>query len=288
MTQPGTSRLDHLLQKNIQEDDIPPRPQIIDRIRSEIMRNDPDLRLVAELINRDVALAAGLIRTANSPFFGHARHARSVMEAVSMLGLDVTTRAITTICLRTAFPECGHYERFWHASAQIAALSAWLSKRLAPTKIRIDDAYTFGLFRDAGIVILMRRYPKYTQILGAANENREMRFTAVEQEQLPTDHCMLGSLMAQNWWLPEDTCQAIRHHHDLNRLDADTADLNETSRLLIALAQTSEYLVQQITGGSQTQEWFKLGASCQQQLALNDVTLAECLADAREILESID
>jgi hypothetical protein len=68
--------------------------------------------------------------------------------------------------------------------------------------VRADDAYTYGLFRDCGIVILLRRYPAYQGILAGANLDRDMPFTAVEQAALPTDHTVVGALLAQNWWLP--------------------------------------------------------------------------------------
>ena len=58
------------LEANLRAIDIPPRPLILDRIRDEMMQDDPCLRRVGELINADVGLAAGLIKTAGSPSFG--------------------------------------------------------------------------------------------------------------------------------------------------------------------------------------------------------------------------
>ena len=89
------------------------------------------------------------------------------------------------------------------ASPTLAAAQARAERaRALLAGVRADDAYTYGLFRDCGIVILLRRYPAYQGILAGANLDRDMPFTAVEQAALPTDHTVVGCLLAQNWWLP--------------------------------------------------------------------------------------
>jgi HD-like signal output (HDOD) protein len=246
---PRTPTVDGVLQQSIHDIDIPPRPTVIDRIHAEMSSDAPNLRGIAGLISRDVSLAAGLIKTANSPCFGFGRRARSVHEALTMLGLDVSCRAIAAISLRRAFPDSARYERFWHASASVATLSGWLAQQLRVPGVRADDAYTFGLFRDCGIVILLRRFPDYQTVLARANSDREAPFTAIEQAALPTDHTVIGSLLAQNWWLPGEICMAIRHHHSLPALEAEVSPLRCPGRHLVAIAQTAEYLVQALTGG---------------------------------------
>lgn len=280
--------LDAVLERVIKANDIPPRPLIIDRIRAAMSQDVPDFRQVGQLIGADVSLAAGLIKTANSPYFGFQSRARSVQEALMMLGLDVTSRAVAAISLRQAFPNSGHYERFWDASARIAALSGWLAQRVRKPKLRADDAYTFGLFRDCGIVILLRRFPDYAQTLARANKDSERLFTAVEQQDYPSDHTMLGCLLAQNWWLPEEVCQAIRHHHDPSAIDMFESGLPLASRYLVAVSQTAEHILQQLTGASQTQEWPKLGNSCQRLLSLDQAMLDDLYGEGAELLNTID
>ena len=280
--------VDGVLELTIKANDIPPRPLIIDRIRAAMRKDSPNFNYVGQLIKSDVGLAAGLIKTANSPYFGYHKQARSVQDALMMLGLDVTSRAVAAISLRKALPNSAHYERFWDASARIAALSGWLAKRVQNPKFRPEDAYTFGLFRDCGIVILLRRFPAYTQTLARANNDSERLFTAVEQQDYPSDHAMLGCLLAQNWWLPEEICQAIRHHHDPSAIDLFESGLPLTSRYLVVISQTAEHILQQLTGASQTQEWPKLGSSCMRLLSLDQAMLAVLYKDGEELLKTID
>lgn len=280
--------VDRVLEQSLRDLDIPPRPLIIDRIKAEMGSASPNLRYVGQLISVDVSLAAGLIKTANSPYFGFRNRARSVHEALLMLGLDVTSRAVAAISLRQALPNNGQLERFWGASAQIAVLSSWLAQQTANPRLHAGDAYTYGLFRDCGIAVLLIRLPAYRQTLESANANTDLAFTAVEQQDFRTDHAMVGCLLAQNWWLPEEICLAIRHHHDRSAIDFFDSGLPASSRYLVAASQTAEHIVQQLTGGSRTQEWSKLGSSCLRLLRLAASDLPELYRGAEAVLATVD
>lgn len=276
--------LDAELLRAIQDIEIPPRPTILDRIRHEMGREQPNTRYLGLQISADVGLAAGVIRIANSPYFGCHRRSRSIHEALLMLGLEATARAVAGISLRLAFPNTAHYERFWDASAQIAALSGWLAQTVRRPGLRADDAYTYGLFRDCGIVILLRRVPGYMKTLERANHEAERSFTDVEGDVLPINHSVVGCLMAQLWWLPEELCLAIRHHHDLAALGGPESGLPVASRGMIATSQLAERVLQRATGASHTNEWDKLGAGCLGELGLDEADLDDLYAEGAALV----
>lgn len=280
--------VDRALEQNINEIGIPPRPQIIDRIEAETRKDEPDFKHLAHLISVDVSLSAGLIKTANSAMFGTRGTVRSIDEALVRLGLYATSRAIASISLRNAFPRSVQLDRFWNASAQIAALSAWLTPLIARHRVRPDDAYTYGLFRDCGIPVLLLRFPQYRQTLTQANDELILPFTAIEEQDLPTNHAMIGCLLAQNWWLPEEICLAIRHHHELRFSDSAGGQLPLISRYLIAISQTAEHLLQQVTKESHTCEWPKLGAECLQLLGLTQAEVANLYSEAAQVIHNVD
>ncbi|SBT05827.1 putative signal transduction protein [Candidatus Accumulibacter aalborgensis] len=280
--------VDRVLEQALKDLEIPPRPLIIDRIKAEMNSDTPNLKRVGQLISVDVSLAAGLIKTVNSPYFGLRNRARSVHDALLLLGLDVTCRAVAAISLRQAFPNNGQLDRFWGASAQIAALSGWLAQQSQTPRLRADDAYTYGLFRDCGIAMLLLRFPVYRQTLERANADSELAFTTVEQQDFPTDHATIGCMLAQNRWLPEEICLAIRHHHDQSAIDLFDSGLPAASRHLVAISQTAEHIVQKLTGGSRTEEWTKLGSSCLRLLKLGEADLRELYCGAKEVLRTVD
>jgi HD-like signal output (HDOD) protein len=285
---PRPTEVDSLFERAILDVGIPPCPVILNRFMAEAEKDDPDYHRLASIIGTDVGLSAGLIKTANSPYFGMRQRVRSVNEALAVLGLNTASRAVAGIVLRNAFPHVPNLERFWDASSRIARLSGWLAQHLEIRGLRPDDAYTFGLFRDCGIPVLLGRFPNYEAVLTAANRETKLGFTDIENAELPTNHAMIGCILAQSWWLPDEICLAIRNHHDVAELESATSGLPMLSRRLIAVAQLSEHILQQQLGLSLTQEWPKLGAACLQILDLSGEQLEALRAHAAPIAAAED
>lgn len=277
------SAVDNLFERSIIDVGIPPCPLILDRFMSEANKDEPDYNRLAGIIGTDVGLAAGLIKTANSPFFGLRQRVRSVNEALAILGLKPASRAVAGIVLRNSFPNVANLERFWDASARIAHLSGWLAQNLDIRGLRAEDAYTYGLFRDCGIPVLLGRFPNYAAVLAEANRDAERSFTEVEETALPTNHAMVGCILAQSWWLPEEICQAIRNHHDLDAIESAGSSLPMQSRRLIATSQLAEHIVQKQLNLSQTQEWSKLGAACLRILDIGEAQLDALYIEAAPV-----
>jgi HD-like signal output (HDOD) protein len=265
---------------------IPPRPAILSRIDAELHKDQPDFNMLADVISSDVGLAASVIKVSNSPYFGFNGKVRSVMEALLVLGLKVTVHTIAGIALQRTFPRIPSLERFWDSTARTARVCGWLAVRFkGRTKLRPDDAYTFGLFRDCGIPLLMIPFPEYPEILRQANNETERLFTAIEDEHLSINHALIGSEMAEEWRLPTEIHDAIRHHHDVAALTGALAgSLNLKTREFIAIAQIGEYLIQQCTGQNRTQEWGKLGEAAMQQFDVSSAELDALVGESREVI----
>jgi HD-like signal output (HDOD) protein len=282
--------MEGLLETVLGDNGIPSRPAILERVHIEMSKEEPDLNLLARIISADVALAGGLISIANSPYFGFHGRVRSVGEALMVLGLDVSCRAIAGLILRMLFPVTLAMERFWDASASIARLSGWLAQHsLNGIKLHASDAYTYGLFRDCGIAVLLTRFPYYHDVLKQANAEKILPFTQVEEIQCPTNHAVIGGLLAQSWWLPEEMSTAIRLHHEYSILaKEDTTILPQTTRGLIANTILAEHLFQHHTGLSKSEEWSKSSKLCLQMLEIGEDQLPGLYDESAPILAKYD
>ncbi len=285
--QEGSEPIDRQLEESLREIGIPPRPKILEQINREVRAGEPDFNHLADLIQCDVALAAGLIKTANSPFFGYRNKARNVRGALLMLGLKSSANAVAGLVLKRVFPPPPELTRFWGASQRTGELSAWLAGRLGVRfGVKPEDAYTFGLFRDCGIPVLLRRFEGYAKTLAKSNASRDRSFVEVEEDALPTNHAVVGSLMAQSWWLPEEVYLAIRRHHDIGLFqdqDYHSPAMGASCRH-VALAQLAEKLHQDISGLSKTCEWEKLGRYSLKLLGLSEDDLPELDREAEKFL----
>lgn len=259
---------------------IPPRPAVLASIEAEMRRDTPNFAELERIISFDVGLSASLLKTANSAFFGFSGKVRSIQEALQILGLDAIANAIAALSLIKAFSHVRNMERFWDSSACIAQVSGWLASELElpGQKIRPNEAYTFGLFRDAGIAVLMANFSDYMDVLKIANQEPTRAFTAVEDDDMGVNHAQIGAKLAREWKLPPEYLAAIEAHHDTEVILGQSPDFKpDLSRYFIAIAQLAEYLLQRQSGLAKTNEWAKLGPACLEVLGLTEDNVAELL-----------
>ena len=164
---------------------IPPRPSLLVDMQRELAQDDPSPRSIARIIGNDVGMSGALLKLANSPFYGAARKAKSVEQAINFLGINQCAAMLTGILAREAVGANNPaMNQFWEVSSCRAQALVFISRklRLAPP----DIAHTFGLFCDIGIPILMGRFEDYGQTLDICNGAASRKFTDIEDaHELP-------------------------------------------------------------------------------------------------------
>jgi len=281
----NTGRFEKAISLTVRDIGIPPRPTVLDEIDREMLKDEPDFTHLANIVGSDVGLAASVIKVANSPAFGMSRRVRTVQDALLVLGLKLTVNTIANIVLKRIFPNLPSLERFWDSATRCARVSRWLMRQLRGSwGISPDDAYTFGLFRDCGIPLLMIPFPDYAAVLAQANGEKTQGFTDIENTNLGINHADLGAQLAADWRLPDEVVLAIQHHHDLGFFERSHEDpLLQHGLLLAAIALTADHLIQKNTGLSQDCEWEKLGGAVMKVLALTPERLDQLIVEAEDI-----
>lgn len=274
-TQARPEDVENRMKIEIRDIGIPPRPSILARIEQETTKDEPDFIALAQILSQDVGLSASLIKVANSPYFSFGKVVPTIREALLVLGLKLVLNTVAGLSLQQVFKHVKNMEPFWNASADNAQAANWLTQKIGPkNRVRPEDAYTFALFRDCGIPLLLIPFPEYEATLAAAHAERELPFTDVEDQALGINHAQIGADMAATWLLPDDVCQAIRHHHDRQALNANPTDLSERAQILIAISHLAEYLRHQQQELAIDGEWEKMGAACLACLGLDEAQLA--------------
>jgi len=267
---------------------IPPRPTILLGIEREMRKDDPDFHTLETMISLDVGVSASLLKIANSPLFRvSSRPVNTVKDALHMLGLKMVGSAIAGLALRRAFANVPNLERFWDGSACVAQISAWLCVQLPcqVRSVRPEEVYTLGLFRDAGIPVLLANFSDYLDTLKIANGEAEQTFTVIEDMEFGVNHAFVGAKLAKEWEMAPEYGQAIEFHHERSMIEGQGLGegIAPVARYLVAIAQLAECLHQRATHQSQTLEWDKLGPACLQVLQIPaeqvDVLLAQMAED---------
>jgi HD-like signal output (HDOD) protein len=244
---------------------IPPRPSLLADLQRELIAPEPSLPAISRLIASDVGMSGALLKLANSSLYG-GKNAKSIDQAIKFLGMNQVAALMTGLLARQAISsERVALSAFWDRSARRAQAMVYLSRRLrigAP-----DVAYTFGLFCDTGVALLLDRFPDYAASYDAAASDSVRRFTETEDERHSTNHAAIGCLLARNWGLSSDVAWAILHHHDYSVINDDASD--DALRSLVALSLVAERALQAYQGHPGSVEWDKGGAHACAHLGLS-------------------
>jgi HD-like signal output (HDOD) protein len=172
------------------------------------------MKEVSDLIGADPALAADVLRLANSPLYAQQADINSLLRAIALLGMESVRGLVLTVALRNfsrTATKSPVFQQCWRHCLATGLIAGDLAT--ASRKDR-DIAYTLGLLHDAGRLAMLAATPlAYGGLLktGAASP-QEMR--GKEREMFEVDHCEAGGWLAEGWKLPLDFRGAMEHHHD--------------------------------------------------------------------------
>ena len=236
-----------VVEKVMSSIDIPTCPGMVTDAMREAQKDEPDLSRLADIIGSDAGMSAAALKLANSPLFGANNRVVSVRKAVERLGIQNVVCVVVASALRasvTGLP-AAWVEDFWRRTMQLALSSSLVARR--QYGISADAAYTYALFHNAAIPLLMRRFPNYVDVLeGCRSEGRML--SDAEEQYFPCTHPIVGSLLVRNWGLPPLLGQAIRFHHEKDVYDLPDRSLPGGALSLIAVTQVAEHLLDEIIG----------------------------------------
>lgn len=262
---------------------IPPCPELLRRLQDATSRADPDTEAVGQIASADVAMAAALIRQANSPAYALAQPVQVVGQALTVLGMAPSVRLLTGFLVRQGLKvQSPLLEHFWESSQRRAIACehiGWQLYNLSP-----NLAYSFGLFCHVGIPVLMQGVKGYASTLTEALARKDRTFTQTENVNHRTDHAVVGAIVARTWRLPSEVAVAIRLHHDFTCL-ADPGFSDEVRRL-VALGLIAEHLVNQHEGLPELREWQGHGTACLAHLQIGQGELDQWIDELHPAFEA--
>ena len=271
---------------------IPSPPQVVADLQLALLDPDPDLNAIAEIVSADPGLAGGVIKAANSPAFGLANRPTSVREAVFILGLKPVSMIVDVLCLKSEMDGLENQSdevakfmaRYWDSCADIAILSAMVAEKAGVTNLR-DDAYLLGLFHNVGIVLLLKRFDHYLDVMKDSYRAGSQRVVDVENEALETNHAVVGYYVAKSWKAPRHVSEAVAKHHSTKSILARGHE-DEKVKTLLAVLKVAEQLsgfYKLLSEEELSLEWENVGEDALTYLGLNQDDFEDLIAQATEM-----
>lgn len=224
--------------------EIPTCPAMVAEVMAEARKDEPDVRKLAAAITADVGMSAITLKMANSALFRSGTPINNVHRALDRLGMRNVLSVVLGVALRSSMMglPSAFIDRVWSRTSIMAQSCGFLSRQLYG--IPPDEAYTYALFHDAAIPLMLRRFPDYPRLIAEAAARGENRIKG--ERHLPCTHPIIGALLVRNWGLPNDVSLAIRFHHESDVYALSEATLPGSALSLIAVGQVVEHVMAEV------------------------------------------
>ena len=199
-------------------ENLPVLPEIYTDLMKELKSEDPSIRYISRLIEKDMGLTAKILQLVNSAYFGVRRRVTNPAQAVTLLGLENVRSLLLFANVFSQMEMKGNIPGFsmdqaWKHSASVGRAARDILKEDGQGKEAMDDALSAGLLHDCG------------QLIYAANMAEEYKtaFTLASEENLPlwqaetqvmgASHAEVGAYLLGLWGLPDTIVEALAFHH---------------------------------------------------------------------------
>ena len=211
---------------------LPTLPDLAMRIRRAIDEDMGDARTIARLVEADPAMAAKLLKVANSALYTGLGAVESCSAAVVRLGMQTTKQLVMSFALKDVFRSGDpaiqkRMHVLWKHSAQIAAICFVLAREIR--EMSAEEALLTGLVHDVGVIAILNYVEQYPEL--AANE-------AVLEETIERMRGDLGAMILREWNFTPAVIAAARDAENWTREQRGKADFTD----LLIVAQVHEML----------------------------------------------
>jgi diguanylate cyclase (GGDEF)-like protein len=194
---------------------LPSMPFVAVKVLELAQQDDVSINRIAEVIEKDPALTAKLLQTANSPLFGLTKKVGSIQQATVILGLRTVKIMALSFSLVEAVRESGDslfdYQKYWRRSLTTAVVAKLVAQQ--HRAVRADECFVGGLLADIGMLAAFRcaadAYGPVIETFAAGPRPIQQ----IEAEVLGFTHAEVSARLLRRWSLPDLLCDAVAAHH---------------------------------------------------------------------------
>lgn len=171
-----------------------------------------DAQRLCDVVQTDVGIAARVLRVANSAVYGQRVRAQTLMQAVSAIGLRTMGDILMAASLRSLFDSRNaNAQRLWDHALAVALAAEELARE--HTRLPAGTCFLPGLLHDIGRAVFLLSNPAPLEVVATLVARGEGEATALEAEWYGFDHTAASALLAEEWGVSPEACDAVRWHH---------------------------------------------------------------------------
>lgn len=212
--------------------DLPPMPDVAARAIQMVENPETTARELTDVLAKDPALAARILKIANSAMFSRQREITTLNQAIMLIGFKALKGIVVAASVRQMQKSFGDIERLvWENSMCTAMASSVIAKKLG--KRYVEEIFLLGLLHNLGQVVLVtgaNTRKDYMKVLELIAQNGS-RFVPAEEEVFGFAHPLIGALVAKKWNFSAESCQIILHYSDTVDEDRIEGELEQKSAI---------------------------------------------------------
>lgn len=212
---------------------LPSLPEVAVKVQQLLEDDNVNAERLASAVNADPAIAAKLLRAANSPMYHGNRACVSTKDAIVRLGLDTTRQLVVSFAVRDLFNARSAVLRkkmlmAWRHSVEVAAISFVLGQRLERRLFSPETTMLSGLVHDIGLLAVI-----------AYLDRRNLEYSEDQVDDIAQQLAgEVGELILTRWKFSQDMIEAARGSRDWTRDhigDPDLCDVVQVAKLHSAM-----------------------------------------------------
>jgi HD-like signal output (HDOD) protein len=236
------------------------------RVQQELVKKEPEIKVLKSLISQDQSLSSQVLQMANSAFYHGLVEIKTIEAAIIRLGMREVGRITLLAATKNQFRSTNKslnaiMHKLWQHSVGCALGVQWLSKRCKLEELQ-KHAFFAGLFHDVGKLFVLMMIEQMKE------KHKDLPLTHdLLMEAMTVLHAEQGYNLLKQWNLPEEYCVITRDHHK--------KDLDDKN-LLLLMVRISDMACLKL-GIGLTKEPSLVLSACEeaQRLNLSEIDLAE-------------
>jgi putative nucleotidyltransferase with HDIG domain len=186
---------------------LPSAPTAFQEILKCLQNPASSLTDAAQIIGRDAAMTANIMKLVNSAFFGSRRPITTIDRAVAYLGMDTLGALVLGHSVFQSGVATGiagfSLEQLWRHSEQTAAAARAIALSENLSAAQADEAFLAGVLHDVGKVIFATKASALASDTSAADVVAQME----------VHHAEVGAYLLGLWGFPNSIVEAVAFHH---------------------------------------------------------------------------
>lgn len=191
-------------------------PDVYLQVKTVIDNPEATMADLSRAISIDPGMTVVVLKLVNSAFYGMPRKVETISRAVGILGTQPLHDLVLAISVTRTFSGLSQQvmdiKTFW-ANSYFSGLAA---RELARKCFLMDSERMFveGLLRDLGHLLLYQHLPEQAEEAIKISTTTGEPIHATEQHLIGFDYTQVGKALVDEWKLPKNLGEAIRHQHN--------------------------------------------------------------------------